>query len=170
MLDPNGLVFRSPQGQVIRGSQFHRRVWQPALREAGLEGVRVHDLRHTAVAFWIDAGANAPEIAARAGHRTQTIMDRYRHILPTTADRLNERLDVMFRATVPAVQTPSVPSTGDSPTDSADASCAPAAPHAQEGDGAAKGNPPPDQPLHSWALQDSNLRPLPCKGSALPLS
>ena len=34
----------------------------------GLEGLRIHDLRHTAVALWIAAGANPKEVSARAGH------------------------------------------------------------------------------------------------------
>jgi integrase len=40
----------------------------PLDRAAGLEGLRTHDLRHTAVALWIAAGANPKEVAARAGH------------------------------------------------------------------------------------------------------
>jgi integrase len=36
-------------------------------RAAGLDGLRIHDLRHTAVALWIAAGANPTEVAARAG-------------------------------------------------------------------------------------------------------
>ncbi len=31
-------------------------------------GLRMHDLRHSAVALWIAAGASPNEIAARAGH------------------------------------------------------------------------------------------------------
>jgi integrase len=41
-------VFLSSQGQHLRRSNFNRRVWQPAIRAAGVEGLRVHDLRHTA--------------------------------------------------------------------------------------------------------------------------
>jgi integrase len=38
---------------------------RPPMRLAGL---RIHDLRHTAVALWIGAGASPKEVAARAGH------------------------------------------------------------------------------------------------------
>jgi integrase len=47
---------------------FRRRFWLPATRAAGPGGLRIHDLRHTAVALWIAAGANPKEVAARAGH------------------------------------------------------------------------------------------------------
>jgi integrase len=47
---------------------FWRRFWLPAVKAADLEGLRMHDLRHTAVALWIAAGVNPKEVAARAGH------------------------------------------------------------------------------------------------------
>jgi integrase len=40
----------------------------PATKAAGLQGLRIHDLRHTAVALWIAAGATPKEVAVRAGH------------------------------------------------------------------------------------------------------
>jgi len=51
----------------------------------------------TSLCTRFEGGGHAPEIAARAGHRTQTIMDRYRHILPRTEDRVNERLEAIYR-------------------------------------------------------------------------
>jgi integrase len=38
----------------------------PAVRSAGLAPLRPHDLRHTAVALWIAAGANSKEVSVRA--------------------------------------------------------------------------------------------------------
>ena len=46
--DPEGLVFPAPQGGYLRRSNFRRRWWVPATRAAGAEGLRVHDLRHSA--------------------------------------------------------------------------------------------------------------------------
>jgi len=62
------LVFVGPQGGTLRLAGFRHRIWRPATRAAGLEGLRIHDLRHTAVALWSAAGANPKEVAARAGH------------------------------------------------------------------------------------------------------
>jgi len=47
---------------------FRRRVWAPALAAVGLEGVHIHDLRHTGNQFTADAGANPRELMARMGH------------------------------------------------------------------------------------------------------
>jgi integrase len=65
---PTDYVFRAPAGGPPRINRFRHRVWLPATLAAGLPGLRIHDLRHTAVALWIAAGASPKEVAARAGH------------------------------------------------------------------------------------------------------
>ncbi len=93
-----GLVFPAPQSGPVRASLFRRRFWTPAVEAAGLAPLRLHDLRHTAVAFWIAAGASSTEIAARAGHTSVvTVLDRYGHLLPGAAERVDDALDVMAR-------------------------------------------------------------------------
>ncbi len=62
---PDDLVFRSAQGDPTRLSNWRHRVWEPAVKSAGLGHLRPHDLRHTAVALWIAAGAILTEIAAK---------------------------------------------------------------------------------------------------------
>jgi hypothetical protein len=54
---PTDPVFRSPAGGPLRVTAFRNRIWRPATLAAGLPGLRIHDLRHTAVALWIAAGA-----------------------------------------------------------------------------------------------------------------
>lgn len=54
------------------------------------------DLRHTAVALWIAAGATPKEIAVRAGHSSVvTVLDRYGHLLPGSEERVNDALDAL---------------------------------------------------------------------------
>jgi integrase len=66
-VEPDGFVFARSNGGPLRTANFRTRVWRPATRAAGLEGLRIHDLRHTAVALWIAAGAGPKEVATRAG-------------------------------------------------------------------------------------------------------
>jgi Phage integrase family len=88
------LVFAGPKGGALRGSAFRRRVWQPAVKKAGLLPLRPHDLRHTAVAFWIAAGAQPLEVARRAGHTSVVVvLDRYGHLLPRADDPVTDALD-----------------------------------------------------------------------------
>jgi integrase len=61
----------------------------------GLSPLRPHDLRHTAVALWIAAGASPLEVSRRAGHAsTAFTLDRYGHLFPeadaTVADKLED--------------------------------------------------------------------------------
>jgi integrase len=54
---PDAFVFTAPKGGALRVIAFRARIWRPATRNAGLDGLRIHDLRHTAVApLWIAAG------------------------------------------------------------------------------------------------------------------
>jgi integrase len=95
-LQPDGLVFSAPEGGPARASQWRRRFWRPAVDAAGVAPLRPHDLRHTAVALWIAAGATPNEIARRAGHSSvTTVLDRYGHLLPGSEDAVTDALDAM---------------------------------------------------------------------------
>jgi integrase len=63
-----GLAFTSAEGTALSNTNFRRRVWLPALAAVGLEGVHIHDLRHTGNQFTANAGANPRELMARMGH------------------------------------------------------------------------------------------------------
>ena len=92
------LVFPAPEGGPLRLSLWRRRVWAPAVLRAGLEPLRIHDMRHTAVALWIEAGASPYEIASRAGHTSvAVVLDRYGHLLPGSEERVNDALDALAR-------------------------------------------------------------------------
>jgi hypothetical protein len=58
------LVFASSTGSPLAQSNF-RRVWLPALAAVGLEGIHLHDLRHTGNQLTANAGANPKELMAR---------------------------------------------------------------------------------------------------------
>jgi integrase len=89
-------VFTADKGGVLRPSNFRVKVWLPAVRVAGLAPLRPHDLRHTAVALWIAAGANPKEVSVRAGHTSVAFtLDRYGHLFPGHDDELRGRLDAM---------------------------------------------------------------------------
>jgi integrase len=98
---PDDYLFRAPGGGPVRIAAWRYRVWTPAVKRAGLEPLRLHDLRHTAVAFWIAAGASPKEIAARAGHSSVvTVLDRYGHLLPGSEQQVTDALDLLA-GTVP---------------------------------------------------------------------
>jgi integrase len=100
--DPEAFVFTAPQGGPLRVHGFRARVWRPATRAAGVDGLRIHDLRHTAVALWIAAGANPKEVSARAGHASVSFtLDRYGHLYPEADTALRDRLDALYGSAQP---------------------------------------------------------------------
>jgi integrase len=120
--DPDGLVFTGAKGAALRATNFRRRTWRAAVRAAEFDGLRVHDLRHTAVALWIAAGASPKEVARRAGHTSvKTVLDVYGHLYDEADVALRERLEAMF---VPVGAAPSTdscsPREGDIPSAQSD--------------------------------------------------
>jgi integrase len=96
---PSDFVFTSPQGGPLRVTNIRYRIWRPATTAASLDGFRIHDLRHTAVALWIAAGAGPKEVAVRAGHSSVSFtLDRYGHLYPESDASLRDRLDAFFTA------------------------------------------------------------------------
>ncbi len=97
------LVFTAPEGGPVRLASWRRRYGKPAAVAAGLEPLRPHDLRHTAVALWIAAGATPREIASRAGHTSVvTVLDRYGHLFPDAEERVNAALDRLAANATPS--------------------------------------------------------------------
>lgn len=70
------LVFTSLKGRPLLNRYFAP-YWRRARTEAGLEGVRFHDLRHLAGTEAASAGASLREVMARMGHSTSDASLRY---------------------------------------------------------------------------------------------
>lgn len=76
------LVFTAPMGGPVRTRNF-RRGWVRWTAEAGLEGLRIHDLRHSHAAALISAGVPLTAIQRRLGHSSITVTsDLYGHLMP----------------------------------------------------------------------------------------
>jgi integrase len=88
------LVFCSSTGTPLSHSNFRRRVWLPALATVGLEGVHVHDLRHTGNQLTPNTGANPKELMARMGHDSERAALIYLH---SSAGRRRTLADVVGR-------------------------------------------------------------------------
>jgi integrase len=100
--DPGSLVFVGPDGGALRASGWRARQWRPAIRAAGLEPLRPHDLRHTAVSLWVAAGASPKQIATWAGHTSvAVVLDRYGHLFPGHEEGVLDRLEGFARSVPP---------------------------------------------------------------------
>jgi integrase len=95
--DPDALVFTSPQGQPLRNSNFHRRVWYKAVADAGIpSGLRIHDMRHTCASLLIAQDAHPKVVQVHLGHSSISVtMDRYGHLFPSNMQALAVALNGM---------------------------------------------------------------------------
>ncbi len=97
--DPDALVFTSPEGAPLRHSNFYKRVWRPAVEAARLpDGIRIHDLRHSAASFMARAGYPLDWVGKQLGHSSITVTEQYRHFYPEQGAQLAGLLDAEYRA------------------------------------------------------------------------
>lgn len=80
---PGDLVFTTPTGKAVRHNNFYNRVWVPAIKKAGLEGTRIHHLRHTHASWLISDGQSLEAVQDQLGHESiLTTRKVYGHLLP----------------------------------------------------------------------------------------
>jgi integrase len=72
---------------VFNGVKDVKTAWKTARREAGLDNVRLHDLRHTAASRMIAAGVDIVTVSKILGHSTITMTLRYCHSTPENLQR-----------------------------------------------------------------------------------
>ena len=57
-----------------------RLIWERVRAAAGIEDVRIHDLRHSYASLLVNAGYSLPVIGALLGHKTPSTTARYAHV------------------------------------------------------------------------------------------
>lgn len=68
------------------------KLWEDVRARAGLEGVRLHDLRHTFASFGAAGGFGLPVIGALLGHKQVSTTARYAHLTDDPVKRAAERI------------------------------------------------------------------------------
>lgn len=92
----NDLLFTAPEGGPLRYANFRSRVFDPAVKEAGLAGMGItpHKLRHTAASLAIAAGADVKVVQLMLGHKDASMtLNIYGHLFPDRLDEVADALD-----------------------------------------------------------------------------
>lgn len=93
------LLWQARGGGVIHAGNFRTRIWVPAVKQAGLTDVRIHDLRHTCASFLIEEGASLEQVQDWLGHEQfETTRKVYAHLQPAMALAMR---DISTRALAP---------------------------------------------------------------------
>lgn len=93
-------LFLPPKGGPLRHRTFYRDIWlKKSTANSGIREPypRLHDLRHSQVAWLIAAGVQLPVIQARLGHeKITTTIDTYGHLLPDLQRAAGEAAGMVF--------------------------------------------------------------------------
>ncbi len=89
-------VFPSPS-DPSRPVTAHMSLWSTLRKRAGIEDVRLHDLRHTYASMAVLNGVPLPTVARLLGHRNVSMTLRYAHVadreIETAAERIGVAID-----------------------------------------------------------------------------
>jgi integrase len=81
--------WRDPRGAFTKGT-----------KEAGLEWVGFHGLRHFRASQWVRCGVDLRTVQELLGHATVTTTQRYAHFAPSHARNEVERVSVLERSAI----------------------------------------------------------------------
>jgi integrase len=99
IFNPLHLLFCTKSGQPISRGWLIQRHFHPALKAAGITGVRFHDLRHSFATLLLNKGINLPFVSKQLGHASVNVtVDIYHHILPSL---IADQRDVIQSILVP---------------------------------------------------------------------
>jgi integrase len=99
MRDGSEILFTGPSGGRMSHSNFHGRVWTPAVKQFQAKTgkrPRVHDLRHTHASILIAKGEHLEVIRDRLGHESIATTQIYSHLMPDQLKRTAAALNGMF--------------------------------------------------------------------------
>ena len=93
----NGLVFTTEIGTALEPRNVLRR-FELLVERAGLHGVHLHTLRHSAASFLLAAGTHTKVVQEHLGHSSYAITaDIYSHVGPILQREAADRLDQALR-------------------------------------------------------------------------
>ncbi len=88
------LVFPNGAGGPINHNNMVNRHFEPALKKAGIERIRFHDLRHTYASLLIEQGENITYIQTQLGHSSPSVtLNVYAHLIKPHDQSAANRLE-----------------------------------------------------------------------------
>ena len=94
-LKDDDLVFSQVDGKPLLPNTVTH-AWIKIVRRTGLEGVRLHDARHSHASLMLKQGTHPKIVSERLGHANIGItLDTYSHILPGLQEAAADRFDKM---------------------------------------------------------------------------
>jgi len=91
------LIFPNEAGNPLNHNNMVKRHFEPALKAAGIERIRFHDLRHSYASLLIEQGENVKYIQSQLGHSSPTVtLNVYAHLMKPVNQEAACRLENMI--------------------------------------------------------------------------
>ena len=92
-LKDDDLVFSDLEGKPLLPDTITH-AWIKLVRRTGLEGIRLHDARHTHASLMLKQGIHPKVVQERLGHASiQITLDTYSHVVPGLQEAAAKRFD-----------------------------------------------------------------------------
>ena len=92
-LADNGLVFSQLDGRPLLPNTVTH-TWIKLVRRIGLQGIRLHDARHSHASLMLKAGIHPKIVQERLGHASiQITLDTYSHVAPGLQEAAANRFE-----------------------------------------------------------------------------
>jgi integrase len=95
--NPHVIIGKKPGTRLIN----LRKPWRRITKKAGLDDVRIHDLRHTFASIGAGAGLSLPIIGKMLGHTQARTTQRYAHL---SADPIKQATETVSKSIVAAMR------------------------------------------------------------------
>ena len=92
-------VFPSRRGSKHPHVTELKKAWARICKLADLDGVRIHDLRHTYASVLVSGGASLPLIGALLGHTQVQTTQRYAHLMDDPLREATTRVGAVIEGT-----------------------------------------------------------------------
>ena len=79
-----GCPWLVPNPETLKSYVAIQHSWERATRVAGLKGLRIHDLRHSAASFMVNSGVDLFAVGKVLGHATYQSTQRHAHLANDT--------------------------------------------------------------------------------------
>ena len=97
LLKDDDLIFSDLEGKrLLPGTVSH--AWTKLVKRIGLEGIRLHDARHSHASLMLKQGVHPKVVQERLGHATiSTTLDLYSHVAPGLQQAAAESFDKILK-------------------------------------------------------------------------
>jgi integrase len=94
-------------GDGVTGHRVElKKNWAQITKAAGIEGLRIHDLRHSYASQLVSGGASLPLIGALLGHSNPLTTARYAHLFSDPLRKATEKVGAVIAAAAKPVKPP----------------------------------------------------------------